>query len=273
MSRFLLAVLVSTLACGTAWSQGDRGAEILARYHAAAAAKDHAALVKLWRENPEATLGTIDSDLEGSLALFEKAPEAPDTPAIEAMKARAIQGAIAADEAFATQIFSDYASSFAGFDAAERKDFRAGQKAVGEAGAALRKKDHQTALEAADRAVALTWRLGDWWGYAMGLTARGRALEGLGKDEDALAAQALARRINGDLRLAGPALANGVACARLATKLGHLRRADAFRRASAEAALAQKNDKALLELAEIEKRLAPSRPASAESKPTGEKSK
>jgi len=175
-------------------------------YHELAEKGDRAALVALWRGEPGSVLATIDEDLEGSLALTEKARKAgkePDAAAVAAMRARARFGAEAADEAFGTALFTDYAVAFASFTEEEAKSFRAGQAAYGRARAAFKAGDNGAALEAATESEALARPLGDWWGAAMAAGARGQALVALGRAEEGLGALAEAALLNHDLRLLG----------------------------------------------------------------------
>jgi tetratricopeptide (TPR) repeat protein len=148
-------------------------------------------------------LGSIDEDLEGSLALWEKAPDAPDAAAIAALHARALWGAARASEALGTPLFADYASAFVGWGAEEKRSFRAGQQAHGRARKALRGGDFQAAAEQARSCAELALPLGDWWGFAMGKAAEGLALAGAGRDIPAAAALSQARSVYAALRLAG----------------------------------------------------------------------
>ena len=176
------------------------------RYHELAAKGDRAQLVEAWRADPGAVLPTIDADLEGSLALCEQARAAgkqPDAAAVAAMRARARFGAEAADEAFGTALFTDYAVAFASWNDAQAASFRAGQAAFGRARAAAKAGDHAEALKAAAECEELARPLGDWWGAAMGAGARGQALLKLGRNDQAVAALSEAALLNHDLRLLG----------------------------------------------------------------------
>ncbi len=205
----LLAPLVLLCAPSALHAQAEESIE--ARYHAAAAAGDEAALVALWRAHPDAVLGTIDADLEGSLALREEAEAAgqpADESAIAPLHARALFGARAAQLATGHPIFVDYVASFVGWDAEQRRSFRAGQAAFGEARAALKDGRHEEALAAGRRCSERAAALGDWWGTAMGLTAQGQALAGLGRHEEAVVALSKARILHHDLGLTGSEYGN-----------------------------------------------------------------
>ena len=162
-------------------------------------------IVALWKKSPFETLSTIDGYLEGSLKLVETS-ETPDQEVIAGLHAKAMVGARAADEAFGSVIFSEYASSFIGWSRAQQKQFRLGQKAYGEANAALQAGRFDDALSAGNDCLAKAQPLGDWWGTAMGYSAIGAAQKGLGDAEKALTAFTSARAIYHDLRLGGSEL-------------------------------------------------------------------
>lgn len=181
--------------------------EVRKQFVALADKQDRAALVELWKANKGLMLSTIDRDLEASLSEIEKGAK-PDSDKVKALHARALFGAQCAAEASGHPILLDYTSSFIGWNSAQQKSFREGQKAFGAAGQALQKKDAQTALtkgqECYDKAIAL----GDWWGSAMGLDAMGNAHAALGNVDAALTALSQARLINHDLGLFGDELGN-----------------------------------------------------------------
>lgn len=206
-------------------AQGD---DTAARFAELAKAKDVAGTVELWKAHPDETLGTIDAYLEGSLAKIEaaaKAKQTVDAKEIEEMHATAIFGALAADQAFGTTIFADYASSFSGLDADQQKAFRRGQAAHSEAHKALKGKKADEALKRATECRDLAQPLGDWWGTAMGYSAMGASYEALGKQTEALTAHALAAQIYHDLRLVGNEYQETAAVANLASALGRKPRA------------------------------------------------
>jgi len=180
--------------------QQDREADVAASYRKLADAQDASGLEALWRQNPDLVLVTIDEDLEGSLALRERS-DTPDETAIAAMHARALLGARAAVSAGLSPILGDYAAAFAGWDPAQQKQFRSGQKAFGSARAAAKAGRPEEALAAANQCVALAEPLGDWWGTAMGFSAAGQALSALGRHEEALVALGRARGLHHDLGL------------------------------------------------------------------------
>jgi hypothetical protein len=184
-------------------------------------------LLELWRANPGAILTTIDADLEGALAEWEKQPDAPDAAAIALRHERALWGAQAATEATGNPIFADYAASFVGWDAEQKRSFRAGQKAFGAARRALAGGDAKAALEAARECIGRAGPLGDWWGLAMGLQVEGEALARTGEHGAAALALAHARAINHDLGLAGAEYACSVGLARVLCAHGPHERARA----------------------------------------------
>lgn len=184
-------------------------------------------LLELWRANPAAILTTIDADLEGALAEWEKQPDAPDLAAIALRHERALWGAQAATEATGNPIFADYAASFVGWNAEEKRSFRAGQKAFGAARKALAAGNAQAALEAARECVGRAGPLGDWWGLAMGLQMEGEALARGGEHAAAALALARARQINHDLGLTGAEYGCSVSLARLLCAHGPHERARA----------------------------------------------
>lgn len=191
------------------------------------AAGDRAAIVALWREHPGQTLGIIDYWLEGSLALQESTTEKPDAARIASMHGQALRLASTADEAFGSVIFSDYAASFTGWNEAERRLFREGQKAFGEGTKALKAKEWEAALVAGRSCYEKARSLGDWWGTAMGLTCMARAHEGLGQSAAAIECHAAARLINHDLRLLAAEFGNAEAMIRLLSAAGPSARRDA----------------------------------------------
>lgn len=225
-----MKILVPTLAvlAATALALAAPEEDVVARFAELAKQKDVAATVELWKRNPGAALGVIDEYLEGALATVEQAvaeKKTADPNAIAQMHATAIFGALAADQAFGTAIFADYASSFAGFDAAQQKAFRRGQAAHGEARRALKAKQHEEALARATECRDLAQPLGDWWGTAMGLGAMGAAYAGLGKQVEAVSAHAQAAQIYHDLRLFENEYQETAALARLCAALGRAPRA------------------------------------------------
>lgn len=180
----------------------DPRAALQKTYHAAYASSDEAAMAKAWRENPTLILGMFDSDLEAGLAAWEKKAEGHEQKTAESFS-RAVWGAKVASDALAQPIFHQYANAFTSWDAAERKLFRRGQAAYGEARQALRAKDGELALTRATECVELALSLGDWWGAAMGLWAQGAANEALDKHGEAAVAYSSGRFVNRMLGLAG----------------------------------------------------------------------
>lgn len=255
LSRWFLGSFVAALSLAAA-PQED---ELAVKFRAFAAKQDRAGLVALWREHPGETLASIDEYLEGSLAKTEEArakKEKVDEQEIRAMHATALFGASCADEAFGTAIFSDYASSFVGFDEAQQYKFRRGQAAHKQAQALLREKKGAEALEHAKECAELARPLGDWWGTAMGLAAMGKAYEQLEKQEEALSAYSLAALIYHDLRLLGAELPNVTATARLCVELGRKPRAEAAIARGLELATALGDPRSKGALEELKERLA-----------------
>jgi tetratricopeptide (TPR) repeat protein len=185
---------------------------------------DTAGMVELWRENPRAALGVIDSYLEGSLRVVEKNGDAKE---VAAMQQRALRGAKAASEAFDTPIFLDYASSFVGWTPEQKKSFRAGQAAFKAAVQALQAKDLEKAVAQGNECVRLARPLGDWWGTAMGLGILGASELQRGNAEAALEALSQARLINHDLRLLDDELECLLGMTDALLQLGRMPRANA----------------------------------------------
>ena len=177
--------------------------DVRAQFLELAEKSDAIAVAKLWRENPYEILGAIDADLEGALATWEKSPDAGVTDAIKKQNARAVWGARIASEATGHPIFADYATSYAGFTTEQKKSFRGGQKAHGRARKAMEAKDYAGAAKAGRECADLALPLGDWWGYAMGLSAEGQALAASEDNEKALVSLSQARVIYHDLGLVG----------------------------------------------------------------------
>ncbi|MFT7486866.1 MAG: hypothetical protein ACI9F9_002723 [Candidatus Paceibacteria bacterium] len=179
----------------------DRREVVMETYHALAKIEDLEGLADLWKQNRGLVLQTIDADLEGGLSLWEKSPEKPPVAEISALQTRAMFGARAASLAFSQPIFTDYASSFVGWDNAQKQAFRAGQQVYGRAAKELKDGNHETAFEAGKETVERASALGDWWGTAMGYGAQAEAARNLGWFEDALVAYGMARQINHALGL------------------------------------------------------------------------
>lgn len=223
LHAFLAALLFFT---PTAAVAGPK--EVKAQFEALHAKGDAQGCVELWKANRAAVLAVIDQDLEGSLKLWEQSKEKPDAAKIAALHERALWGARAAGEAFGHPILVEYASSFVGWDDAQKASFRAGQKAFGAAMKALQSKDGAAALAAARECTSLALPLGDWWGAAMGFGAEGHARRMLGENEAALAAFTQARLVYHDLGLAGDEYQSLSAIVELCGDLGrHARGRDA----------------------------------------------
>ncbi len=203
---FAHLLLASALTLASPALPAQDGPDLKTQFETLETAGDHDGLVGLWRDNGYQALYVIDSYLEGSLGMVEKAAEAgteADSAAIQAMHARALSGARAADEAFGTIIFADYVTSFSGWSAEQQKQFREGQAAFGAARKAASEGNAADALDQARLCVAKAQPLGDWWGTAMGLGLEGSLLAQAGHHEEALVSLSRARLINQQLRLAG----------------------------------------------------------------------
>ncbi|MCA8980232.1 MAG: hypothetical protein H6831_04170 [Planctomycetes bacterium] len=182
--------------------------DVQARYELVAASEDRAAMVALWRDQPDMALVTFDADLERSLSLWEASPEKPPTEEIAKLHRRALFAARAASEALGTPIFADYAASFVSWDDQQKRDFRDGQKIVGASRKALEEGEAGRAVELAMNGIARTSYLGDWWGLAMSHAARGRAMQASSSFGHALTAYSQARQLYHDLHLTRSELAN-----------------------------------------------------------------
>lgn len=239
------------------------GKEVRAKFVEFAGKKDHDGLLALWRANPGAVLGTIDADLEGSLKVREKAKDKePDMAKIAEMHARALWGARIAFEASGDPMILDYASSFVGWNAAQRKQFREGQAASGRAGQALGKKDGAAALAAGTECLEKAMTLGDWWGSAMGLDGICAAQRVLGQNEKALEAAAQAAAIYHSLGLAGDELGASMAMAELCQTLDRPARAQVACDRALALAKAMKNDEAVQQVEALAKKIvSPTTPA------------
>jgi hypothetical protein len=197
------------------------------RYEALSAAGDHAGLVALWTELPDAAVQVIDRDLEGSLALWEEEGEAKRAE-IEALILRAIGGAQAATEATGRRRILDYVTSFAGWNTEQKATFRAGQEACGEGRRALADGDATAALERGRACRSFAEPLGDWWGTAMGLHVEGSALAASDDDEGAANALARGRLIYRELGLTSSALRIEAELVPILIRLGRGPRAEAM---------------------------------------------
>jgi len=176
--------------------------EVRKQYVDLVAKKDKDGVVALWKANPGSVLPVIDADLEGSLKDMEKG-EAVDSPKVKEKQQRALFGAECAALVTGHPILSDYASSFVGWNAEQKRQFRDGQKVYRASSEALGKGDKAAALVKGKECIERASALGDWWGTAMGYDAVGRAAQALGGLDDALTALSQARLLNHDLGLTG----------------------------------------------------------------------
>lgn len=201
-----LAALVTLPGTATHAQEVDVRAEFV-KLHAA---QDADGVRALWAAHPGAILVVIDEDLEGSLSLWEAVgdgePSMMDMELIAGHHERALWGAALATEVTGRAIFSDYASSFVGWNADEKRAFRGGQAAFGRARQAMAASEWDAALAAGKECTTLALPLGDWWGTAMGLSAEARAQLGKGDAVAALAAASRSRLLYQQLGLAGSEL-------------------------------------------------------------------
>jgi hypothetical protein len=200
------------------------------RYVELAAKHDEAACQELWRKERASLLPIIDADLEGSLKVREDAGTrdltADEMRQIQEMHARAVWGATQA-ATVGHPFVLDYATSFVGWNEEQRADFRAGQRAYGEARGALKKGDIEVARAAGRRCRELAAPLGDWWGAQSGWEVEARALEMLGDKAQALAAWSRVRLVALSISLVGDEYEATSRVAALAAELGRTERAKA----------------------------------------------
>lgn len=215
--------LISNAPTSTALQEVDVRAAFVALH----AKNDAAGCEKLFREHPGDVLETIDADLEGSLAVWEKNPEAPDQQAIAEQQVRALWGAKLATKVSGDPIFTDYTSAFIGWTPEQRRQFRGGQAAFGRSRKALKAGEHDNAAAAARECVELAAPLGDWWGQAMGLSALGQVLAAQQKHAEAVTPLSQAALIYRQLQRVGDEY-NAIR-----TLAGALRSSGALRRAHA----------------------------------------
>lgn len=202
-ARLLTVTLLAALVAAFALPDELEPDALRAQYHECFEAEAEGRLAQLWLDNQGLILTTIDADLEQSLSIWEASPDAPDADAIAELHARALFGARVASTVTARPIFHDYASSFVGWDDDDKRRFRAGQAAYGDAMGALRSDDAEGALKSARACTEAAEPLGDWWGTAMGLSAEGIALSQLGRHDEALVASSRARLLYDQLGLLG----------------------------------------------------------------------
>ena len=217
-------------------------------------ASDQNAIIKLFRNNPGEVAFIMDSYLEGALALFEQAGHA-ENDQIEALFAHGLRAAFAADEAFGRRIFSDYASSFAGWDDAQKKQFRSGQAFYGEARTALEEQRYEDAIIAAEGSFGAADPLGDWWGVAVSLAVIGTAQEQLNRKQEALNAYSRARLLFQNFGMMDDLLSTEVAMTRLLKELGRAPRAQATANSAEKLAIILGNKNAEKEIAKLKEGL------------------
>lgn len=207
--------------------QEERRGLVRQQYEALSEKRDADGLAKLWTANQDLILQTIDADLEGGLAEWEKSPQDPDDARIEALYGRALFGATAASRATGSPIFADYASSFVGWNEEQKRNFRAGQALYKRALDEIQAEEYDAAIAAAQDSRERAVSLGDWWGVAMGTSAEARALQAGGHLDEALAAYGTARLLYHELGLARSEYQNLRALADLSRALDRFPRAHA----------------------------------------------
>ena len=219
----MLATLLVALVPLTTHTTTAQEVDVRARFVELADKSDRSGVVALWKAHPGEVLGVIDADLEGSLAAKEAGAKR-DAPEVRAQHQRALWGAECALEAGVDPLLSDYVASFVGFSAEDERQFRGGQKAFGEARAALKKKDAKAALAAAQDCLAKAQPLGDWWGAQMGHSGSARAQELAKNWRAALESWSIARDLAHDLQLQGDELQALAGMARCCQELQLLER-------------------------------------------------
>lgn len=231
--------------------QVDLRGQVSERYHEVCEARDADQMRELWAKHPSLILPVFDGDLESSLTLWETNKESPDLEGIAKLHERALWAAGLATEVTGRPIFADYASSFVGWDPAERLRFREGQKAVFEARRAMREGNAAEALRLANHCRELAVPLGDWWGAGMGFASEGQAYVLLGQHENAVTAFSQARLLYSQLGLESSELGVLVGMLDSLEALGRWRRAHTACKAANMLALVSNPDLAL----ELEERM------------------
>ncbi|MBI3818970.1 MAG: hypothetical protein HY286_09800 [Planctomycetes bacterium] len=221
----LRSTICMFLAAATAFGAGVafQGNELKSRFEELDGKGDKAGIVNLWKEHPHEALSVIDEYLEGALAKIEKG--AAPAEEIAKMHERAVRGALLIDEALGRPIFSDYASSYAGFTPEQQKQFRNGQKASGAARQAMKKKDYKTAKDESQKCIDFARPLGDWWGAASGYAGLADAQEALGEKDAALDSAQMARLLHNNLGFASNEYHDLGVMARMLVELGRKDRA------------------------------------------------
>ncbi len=206
------------------FAQGNQNPSVQAEFEMLDTKKDQDGIIALWQKHPMETAFVIDTYLEGGLALFEQSG-AEKKEEIGAMYDRGLRGALAADKAFGRKIFSDYASSFIGWDNDEKKQFRFGQKSYNEAKDALQKGAYTDAFTLANDSINAARPLGDWWGVAVAQTVSGEAQEGLDNFSGALVSFSEARLLFQNFGMMEDLLRSEMGMARSLVKLKRFPRA------------------------------------------------
>ena len=211
---------------------------------------NHDAIVELFQANPNQAIFIVDSYLEGALALHEESgADAKDQ--VEAMFDQGVRASVAADQALGTRQFSDYASSFAGWDNTQRTQFRRGQDLFVTALTALEENRYQDAIDAATESAQNSNPLGDWWGVAGSLQIRGTAYEQLGETQRALEANSLARLLFDNFSLTADQLSVEVAMVRNLIMLERFSRARATADSASALAELLQDEEATAEIAAL----------------------
>ena len=156
---------------------------------------DTGMIMQTFKRYPGRTLQFIDQYLEGGLARIEKGED----PAVVIGQFRTgIRFAEAADKAFGSLAFGEYANAFASWSPAEQKLFREGQKALKEG---VKGQDAATARKSLERSLSIAMSLGDTWGQAMAKLALVESALNAGEYNEAAAMAVDAVEINARLQL------------------------------------------------------------------------
>ncbi|MGH1376572.1 MAG: hypothetical protein ACRBCK_09515 [Alphaproteobacteria bacterium] len=202
----------------------DEQAAVKERFEALDNKQDIDGIVVLWQNNPSVTAFVIDTYLEGALALFEQS-NGENENKIKAMYDRGLRGALAADKAFGRKVFSDYASSFIGWDDQQKRQFRSGQKFYGDAKEALKAKRYEDAFASANESISVARPLGDWWGVAVAQAVSGIAQEEMLDFQGALVSFSEARLLFHNFGMMEDLLRSEIAMARVLIELKRFPRA------------------------------------------------
>lgn len=190
----ILTWALPVLACV---GQGDPSETSRAELERHLRAGEEAAVIDWFKAHPDAGLPFFDHYLEGGLKLIERGS---DRASADASFEMGLKFAALADRALGEMSFSEYARAFAGWDAAQQKQFRAGQRLFREGMQAL-KTDAARALGLCQQSLDQSKPLGDYWGTAMAQSGIGAARLAQKEYEPAKAAFTEAARLYERLHL------------------------------------------------------------------------